>query len=246
MNKKGIKTVNLMLAKYISHAGVCSRRRAVDLVKNGQVTVNGTVVTEPWHMVNKSDLVQANGRIVVANERTRYILLNKPKDCITTTSDEKGRNTVLDLLGKTVPERVFPVGRLDRNTTGVLLLTNDGSLTHRLMHPRFQVQKTYHVTLDRPLFAKDMARLKQGITLEDGILKCDRIFLVPHAGKKQLFVTIHSGKYRVIRRAFESIGYNVKKLNRSLFAGLSVRKLARGEWRELKKSEIERLKDMTN
>jgi 23S rRNA pseudouridine2605 synthase len=237
--------VNLTIAKYIAHAGLCSRRRAIDLVKTGCATINNVVVTEPWKPVTKSDLVRVNGSIVVANERTRYILLNKPKDCITTTADERGRFTVVDLLKKDIPERLYPIGRLDRNTTGVLLLTNDGGLAHRLMHPSFEVQKTYHVTIDRSCSVKDVEALRKGVLLEDGVLKCDRVLVVPGT-KKELFLTIHSGKYRVIRRAFESLGYTVLKLNRSLYAGLTTRKMVRGEWRDLTQSEVQRLKQLLN
>lgn len=234
--------MNLTISKFITRAGTCSRRRAVDLVKDGRVTLNGTVVREPWIEVTQEDLVCVNGRPIMASQRMRYILMNKPKDCITSVSDDRGRRTVMDLIGSGVSERLFPVGRLDRNTTGVLLLTNDGGLAHRLMHPKFETQKTYHVTLDRPCMSKDVQALKQGLQLEDGVLQCDRVLLIPGTGRKQLFLTIHSGKYRVIRRAFEHLNYMVKKLNRSIFASLTPRGLARGQWRELKKSEITELK----
>ena len=230
------------LNKYIAHAGICGRREAVDLIKQQQITVNGTVVTEPGFKVSEKDLVKYKGKKLSAKTTAVYILLNKPKDYITTLEDPKGRKTVLDLIKGATPERVYPVGRLDRNTTGVLLLTNDGELAQKLTHPSYEIKKIYEVTLDKEISKKDFEALLNGVMLEDGLAKADVLSFADGKDKKVLGIEIHNGKNRIVRRMFESLGYSVEKLDRVLFANLSKKNVNRGRWRMLTEKEVRLLK----
>lgn len=231
----------MQLNKFLAHAGVCSRRNAVELVKQGLVKVNGVVVKEPGHVLSEEDAVTVRGKKVTV-ERKLYIILNKPRGYITTTSDEKGRDTVMDLIGSSYKERLYPVGRLDRNTTGILLLTNDGELAQRLAHPKRRVQKVYHVTLSRTFDESDRKKIISGVRLRDGKVMIDRISHALGQKKNQVRVTLHSGKYRIIRRLFESLGYEVKKLDRVQYANMNKRGLPGGVWRKLQQKEVSYLK----
>ncbi len=231
----------MQLNKFLAHAGVCSRRNAVELIKKGLVRVNGALIKEPGHSVSEKDTVMVRGKKVVV-ERKLYFILNKPRGYITTTSDEQGRQTVMDLIGSSYKERLYPVGRLDRNTTGILLLTNDGALAQRLAHPRYQVQKMYHVMLDKPFTESDRKKILAGVRLRDGKITVDRISHGLGPKKNQLRVTLHSGKYRIIRRLFESLGYEIKKLDRVQYARMNKRGLPVGVWRKLNQKEIMYLK----
>jgi 23S rRNA pseudouridine2605 synthase len=232
----------IRLNRYISNAGICSRREADELISSGQITVNGKVVTEMGHKVLPSDTVKF-GKKVLNPEKQVYILINKPKDYITTTEDPEERKTVLDLIQGACQERVYPVGRLDRNTTGLLLLTNDGELAVKLTHPSGGVKKIYQAELDRPITTEDFEKLKQGLVLEDGAIKPDEVGLVtPDA--MVVGLEIHSGRNRIVRRMFEHLGYEVQKLDRTVFAGLNKKELPRGKWRFLTEKEVVRLKFM--
>jgi 23S rRNA pseudouridine2605 synthase len=228
---------DIRLNKYIANSGVCSRREADDLIKQGLVTVNGTVVTEMGHKVKKEDTVKFEGRRILP-EPFVYILMNKPKDFITTTDDEKGRKTVMDLVADKVTQRIYPIGRLDRNTTGVLLLTNDGEVAQALTHPTFQIKKIYHVVLDKKVSAADLDKLVGGITLEDGEVFADAVSFVDNEDKRHVGVEIHSGKNRVVRRMFEHLGYEVEKLDRVSVGIFTKKDLPRGKWRYLNQSEV--------
>lgn len=230
--------VGMRLNKYIAHSGVCSRRQAADYIKQGLVTVNGTVVREPGYEVQTGDAITFRGAPVKLSERLVYVLLNKPRGIITTVSDDRGRQTVLDLLKGEVKERVFPVGRLDRETTGLLLLTNDGDLAKRLMHPRHRVPKVYHVTLDNPLTRADLDKIRSGLELEDGPVQVDWVNYPDEQKKRVVALQIHVGRNRVVRRLFESLGYQVEKLDRTYYAGLSKKDLPRGFFRHLTEREI--------
>jgi 23S rRNA pseudouridine2605 synthase len=230
------------LNKYIAHAGVCSRRDAAELVKQGKVTVNNTRILEPGFRVSDKDEVKVQGRPLQIRRNLVYILLNKPKDFITTTEDERGRKTVLDLVRKATPERVYPVGRLDRNTTGVLLLTNDGDLAQKLSHPSHEVKKVYEVTLDRQLSKKDFEDITKGITLEDGFIAPDALAWPDTKNKHIVGIEIHSGRNRIVRRIFEALGYEIKALDRVLYADLSKKNVERGKWRFLSEKEVRLLK----
>jgi 23S rRNA pseudouridine2605 synthase len=231
----------IRLNKYLSNAGICSRREADKFIAAGVVTVNGKIVTELGHKVSPSDKVQFGGN-KVHKEKTVYILMNKPKGYITTCDDPNERDTVMDLI-KEIPERVYPVGRLDRNTSGLLLLTNDGELAKILMHPKYQIPKVYHVELDKPLRADDMEKIREGFELEDGFIKPDDIAYVDGAAsKKEVGIEIHSGRNRIVRRIFESLGYIVMKLDRVFYAGLTKKTLSRGKWRFLAENEVRMLK----
>lgn len=231
----------IRLNKYISNAGVCSRREADTLIKKGLIKVNGTVVTEMGKKISPFDKVLHNGKLIKP-EKYIYILINKPKNTITTTKDEQGRRTVTELLGNNVTQRVYPVGRLDRDTTGVLLLTNDGELTGELTHPKYNKKKVYHVFVDKNVTKEDMYKLTQGIELEDGNMAFDAISYVNSKNKLELGVEIHSGKNRIIRRMFEALGYQVVRLDRVYFAGLTKKGLGRGKWRYLSEKEVGILK----
>lgn len=235
-------TNGMCLNKFIALAGICSRRKAVDLISAQMVHVNGVVVTQPWHPITTRDIVTVNNT-VVSHQQKIYVLLNKPKDCITTVSDERARRTVLDLIRPMISERVYPVGRLDRNTTGLLVLTNDGELAQKLAHPKYEVSKTYSVILDRTVHTEDLETIRQGVLLEDGLLHVDHIGYIPRMPRTHLTITLHSGKYRVIRRLFEYLNYDVQSLDRVRYAGLTKDKLPIGKWRFLTKQEITYLKN---
>ncbi len=231
---------NITLNKFIAQTGIASRRKAAELIKQGLVTVNEKVIKEPGYRVKQDDIVKARGEII-EHEKLVYILLNKPNNYITSVSDERGRKTVIDLLGETVQERVYPVGRLDRATTGLLVLTNDGTFAQKLAHPKYEVKKTYHVVLDRPLAFVDIKKIKAGVVLEDGKARVDDIFLFPDKPKNIVRLSLHSGKNRIIRRIFEHLGYKVVKLDRTGYAGLTKKDLLVGHWRFLMPGEIKRL-----
>ncbi|MBM3414508.1 MAG: rRNA pseudouridine synthase [Bacteroidetes bacterium] len=239
-------TEKMPLNKFIAHGGIAARREAAELVKNGLVKVNGAVVNEPGYKVSPADIVTVNGKKVQPQRSLVYILMNKPKDYITTTDDPQKRKTVIDLLGKATKERIYPVGRLDRNTTGVLLLTNDGDLAQQLTHPSHQVRKIYQVTLDKPLEKNHFAQLAKGVVLEDGPVTIDAIAYSDPKDKRQLGVEMHSGRNRIVRRLFEHVGYDVKNLDRVLFAGLTKKNVDRGKWRFLTEKEVRLLKHFGN
>ncbi|PZR27511.1 MAG: rRNA pseudouridine synthase [Citrobacter freundii] len=230
------------LNKFIAHAGVCGRREAAELVKSGVVKVNKETVTEPGHKVNPQDEVVVNGKKIFLAKNLVYILLNKPKDYITTTDDPQKRKTVLDLIKQATKERIYPVGRLDRNTSGVLLLTNDGELAQKLTHPSHEIKKIYAVTLDKPLEKKDFDQILKGVTLEDGPANVDVLAYADMKDKTQVGVEIHSGRNRIVRRIFESLGYDVKNLDRVMFAGLTKKNVERGKYRFLSEKEVRDLK----
>lgn len=231
----------LRLNKYLANAGLCSRREADNYIQAGLVSVNGTVVTELGTKVTHSDDVRFNGERVNP-ERKVYVLLNKPKDCVTTVDDPQERKTVLQCLRGIGKERIYPVGRLDRNTTGVLLLTNDGDLASKLTHPKFMKKKIYHVTCDKNVAMSDMDLLVSGIELEDGPVYADEVTYVNDADRSQIGIEIHSGKNRIVRRMLEHLGYRVTKLDRVLFAGLTKKNLKRGDWRYLTEKEVNMLR----
>ncbi|MBS4063433.1 MAG: rRNA pseudouridine synthase [Chitinophagaceae bacterium] len=230
------------LNKFIAHCGVCSRREAVELIKAEKVKVNGVVVTEPGHKVSDKDDIRFNGKKLFVQKELVYILLNKPKDYITTSEDPQGRKTIMDLMKGVTTQRIYPVGRLDRNTTGVILLTNDGELTQKLSHPSFQVKKVYEVTLDKPLEKSDFEQLLKGVVLEDGFIAPDALGYVDPKNKKVVGIEIHSGRNRIVRRMFEFLGYDVKGLDRVLFANLTKKNVDRGRWRFLNEKEVRLLK----
>ncbi len=230
------------LNKYLAHCDVCSRREAAEVIKKGTVLVNGKVVTEPGHKVTDKDEVKVNGKKISIQKELVYILLNKPKDYITTSEDPQGRRTIMDLMKGVSTQRIYPVGRLDRNTTGVLLLTNDGELTQKLSHPSYQVKKVYEVTLDKPLEKKDFEKLLNGLTLEDGFIAPDALGYPDPKNKKVIGIEIHSGRNRIVRRMFEALGYDVKGLDRVLFANLTKKNVDRSKWRYLNEKEVRLLK----
>ena len=231
----------LRLNKFMANAGVCSRREADELIQKGLVKVNGNVVTELGVKITRNDVVEYNDKVVVAESKC-YILLNKPKDTVTTSDDPNGRKTVLDLVKGACNERIYPVGRLDRNTTGVLLLTNDGDLASKLTHPKYVKKKIYQVWTDKPISEEDMQHIADGVELEDGPIHADAISYVSPTDRKQAGIEIHSGRNRVVRRIFESLGYHVVKLDRVYFAGLTKKNLPRGRWRYLTQEEVNFLK----
>lgn len=234
-------TVPVRLNKYLANAGICSRREADEFIQAGVVSVNGQVVTELGTKVLRTDDIRFHDQ-KVSMEKNVYVLLNKPKDCVTTSDDPQQRKTVMDLVKNACPERIYPVGRLDRNTTGVLLLTNDGDLASKLTHPKFLKKKIYHVFLDKKVTAHDMQQIATGITLEDGEVHADAIEYASATDKSQVGIEIHSGKNRIVRRIFESLGYRVVKLDRVLFAGLTKKNLRRGDWRFLTEKEVDMLR----
>ena len=234
-------TEPLRLNKFLANAGVCSRREADEFIQAGVVTVNGEVVTELGTKILRTDEVKFHDT-PVSLEKKVYVLLNKPKDYVTTSDDPQQRKTVMDLVKDVCPERIYPVGRLDRNTTGVLLLTNDGDLASKLTHPKFLKKKVYHVHLDKNLTSHDMDQIREGITLEDGEIKADAIEYADERDKAQVGIEIHSGKNRIVRRIFESLGYRVTKLDRVQFAGLTKKNLRRGDWRFLTEKEVDMLR----
>ncbi len=231
----------IRLNKFLANAGVCSRREADEFITAGVVSVNGTVVTELGTKVKRTDEVKFHEQSV-SIERKVYVLLNKPKDYVTTSDDPQNRKTVMDLVKNVCRERIYPVGRLDRNTTGVLLFTNDGELASKLTHPKFLKKKIYHVTTDKNVTAADMRQIAEGITLEDGEIRADAIDYASPTDKKQIGIEIHSGKNRIVRRIFEALGYRVVKLDRVLFAGLTKKNVRRGDWRFLTEQEVNMLR----
>lgn len=234
-------TVPVRLNKFLANAGICSRREADEFIQAGVVTVNGNVVTELGTKVLRTDEVKFHDQ-PVKMEKKVYVLLNKPKDTVTTSDDPQQRKTVMDLVKNACPERIYPVGRLDRNTTGVLLLTNDGDLASKLTHPKFLKKKIYHVFLDKNVTAHDMQQIATGITLDDGEVHADAIEYASPTDKSQVGIEIHSGKNRIVRRIFESLGYRVVKLDRVQFAGLTKKNLRRGDWRFLTEKEVDMLR----
>ncbi len=232
----------LPLNKYVAHAGVSSRRAAAELVREGKVTVNGSVVTDPGTKVLYTDTVKVNGKKVTVSSHFVYILLNKPKDFLTTTTDPQGRKTVQQLISKATEERVYPIGRLDRNTSGVLLFTNDGDLAQKLSHPKNEMKKIYHVGLDKPLTKQHFEKIMTGIELEDGPARVDEMAYADPKDKTQIGLEIHSGKNRIVRRIFAALGYDVKTLDRVMYAGLTKKNVQRGNWRFLTEKEIRALK----
>ena len=231
----------IRLNKFMANAGICSRREADELIQQGLVKVNGIVVTELGTKISHNDVVEYDEK-VVALESKCYILLNKPKDCVTTSDDPNGRKTVMDLVKGACNERIYPVGRLDRNTTGVLLLTNDGDLASKLTHPKYVKKKIYHVWCDKDIAEEDMQRIADGIELEDGPIHADAISYATEKDRNQAGIEIHSGRNRIVRRIFESLGYHVTKLDRVYFAGLTKKNLSRGRWRYLTQEEVNYLK----
>ncbi len=229
----------IRLNRYLAHAGICSRRQADQFILDGKVTVNKKMINKLGQVVQQDDVVTFEGKRVYA-EQPVYILFNKPKDCITTMHDPQGRKTVMHFLAS-CKERVYPVGRLDRNTTGLLLFTNDGALADQLSHPSNKVKKIYHVGLNKPITKQDFNQIASGITLEDGLIKVDEVALIDET-QKNLGVEIHSGKNRIVRRIFEHLGYDVVKLDRVVYAGLTKKNLPRKKWRYLPKQEVIKLK----
>ena len=231
----------IRLNKFMANAGVCSRREADELIQQGVVKVNGTPVTELGTKITRNDVVEYNDKVVTLESKC-YVLLNKPKDCVTTSDDPNGRTTVMDLVKGACTERIYPVGRLDRNTTGVLLLTNDGDLASKLTHPKYVKKKIYQVWPDKPISEDDMQHIADGIELDDGPIHADAVSYVSPTDRKQAGIEIHSGRNRVVRRIFETLGYHVVKLDRVYFAGLTKKNLARGKWRYLTQEEVNFLK----
>lgn len=231
----------LRLNKFLSNAGITSRRKADALIKEGLVAVNGIIVTEMGYKVKEDDLIMYKGKIIELDKKI-YILLNKPKDVITTTEDPEGRRTVLDLVNGVCAFRLYPVGRLDRNTTGLILITNDGELSQKLSHPSKNITKVYQVGLDKPLTKPDFDAIQKGITLEDGFVEVDALAYIDLMDKRNIGIEIHSGKNRIVRRIFEKFGYEVAKLDRTMYGLLTKKDLARGKWRYLTAREINALK----
>lgn len=232
------------LNKFVAHSGVCARREAAELVKQGKVTVNNNIIFEPGFKVSAADKIKVNGKLLHLQHNLVYVLLNKPKDFITTAKDPEGRKTVLDLVKQATQERIYSVGRLDRNTTGVLLLTNDGELAQKLTHPSYEVKKVYEVKLDKPLTKKDFDAILSGITLEDGPVAADTLAYADSKDKTVVGIEIHSGRNRIVRRIFEHLGYDVKGLDRVMFANLTKKNVDRGKWRLLSEKEVRLLKYM--
>ena len=235
-------TAEMPLNKFVAHCGVCSRRDAVTIIKEGKVKVNGEVIKEPAHKVTERDTVEFNGKKLFVSKNLVYILLNKPKDYITTTDDPQGRKTVLQLTKMATTERIYPVGRLDRNTSGVLLLTNDGELTQKLSHPSYNITKVYEAKLDKSLTKADFDKILGGVALEDGIIKADSLAYADAKDKSIIGIEIHSGRNRIVRRIFEHLGYDVKGLDRVMYATLTKKNVERGKWRFLSEKEIRLLK----
>ena len=238
---KKVDDGSMRLNRFIAHAGICSRREADTFIIAGSVEVNGKVVSEMGYKVLPGDSVKFDGRLLTP-EKMEYVLLNKPKNFLTTTEDDKGRKTVMDLIRNASKSRLLPVGRLDRNTTGLLLFTNDEEMAARLTHPRYAVRKIYHVVLDRALKVSDLQQIEKGVDLDDGSISVDAISYIANATKREVGIEIHSGRNRIIRRIFEHLGYEVAKLDRVMFAGLTKKDLPRGQWRTLDSKEVSFLK----
>ncbi len=244
-NKKVVKPIEVIkpgqpmpLNKYLAHGGICSRREAAELIKKGKVKVNGLVEVEPGRKVTSEDFIIYEGNRIFPIAKLVYYLLNKPKNTITTTDDPEGRHKVMDLLSNAPEQNVYPVGRLDRNTTGLLLLTNDGDLAQKLTHPKYKVKKIYQVTLDKPLSMDHFNAICDGITLEDGKVMVDDLAYINPKDKREIGIQIHIGRNRIVRRIFESFQYQVKALDRVVYAGLTKKNLQRGHWRELTEKEV--------
>ncbi len=230
------------LNKYVAHAGISGRREAAELVKAGHVTVNGDIVYEPGFKVTETDKITVKGKPVHLQKNLVYILINKPKDYITTAKDPEGRKTVFEIVAHATKERIYPVGRLDRNTTGVLLMTNDGELAQKLTHPSFEIKKIYEVKLDKPLVKKDFDAILSGVMLEDGMIQADSVGYADSKDKSVIGIEIHSGRNRIVRRLFEHLGYDVRNLDRVMFANLTKKNVDRGKWRFLNEKEVRLLK----
>ena len=243
--KAGEVIAGMRLNKYLSHCGIASRRAADTLIMQGHVTVNGVVVQEMGYKVQENDIVVFKGKPIRPVDKLVYYLLNKPRNVLSTSSDERGRKTVIDIMSEKIPERIYPVGRLDRNTSGLILLTNDGELTKKLSHPSHKVPKVYHVTLDKNLSLKDFEEIRAGITLEDGEIKADSLHFIEGLSKREVEIELHSGRNRIVRRIFEHFGYEITKLDRVYYAGLTKKNLPRGHFRPLTKEEIRMLKHFT-
>lgn len=239
--EKDVHKDTIRLNKYIANSGICSRREADELITQGLVEVNGKVVTEMGYQVQKTDKVVFDGQSITP-EKPVYVLLNKPKGYISTTKDDKARKTVMDLVANASPYRLFPVGRLDRSTTGVILLTNDGHMTKKLTHPSFDAKKIYHVTLDKKLTHEDMKLIAEGIRLDEGVAVVDQISFIEGKPKNEIGIEIHIGWNRVIRRIFQRLGYEVEALDRVMFAGMTKKNIKRGHWRILTEQEVNNLK----
>ena len=232
----------MRLNKYIAHCGLCSRRKAAEYVKEGHIKVNGVIEKAPGYLVQEKDEVSYKGKKLTPETQKVYLLLNKPKDTITTLRDEKGRRTVMDVVGKAVKERIFPVGRLDRETVGLLILTNDGDLAKKLSHPSHEVKKVYHAVLDKPLREEDKKKIAKGLQLEDGFAPVDGIDYVKGKDKKEVGIEVHIGRNRIVRRIFAHLGYTVVRLDRTYYAGLTKKDLPRGWHRHLTEQEVIMLK----
>lgn len=232
----------IRLNKYVASCGVGSRRTAAEWVKEGLVKVNGVLETNPAILVQKNDIVSFRNKKISPEVKTVYYLMNKPKDTITTLKDERGRKTVMDIIKPKIKERIFPVGRLDRNTTGLLLLTNDGALAQKLSHPKYKIKKIYHAFLNRPLSPEDLESIRQGLVLEDGVAKVDGISYVDGKSKNEVGLEIHIGKNRIVRRIFEHLNYRVERLDRVYYAGLTKKDISRGRFRKLTEKEVIMLK----
>ncbi len=226
------------LNKYVAQCGIAARRKADLLIQQGHVKVNGKVETSSGYRVKAEDEVMFKGKVIRPTQNFVYFLMNKPKDCITTLNDEKGRRTVMDVIGNRIQERIFPVGRLDRATTGLLLLTNDGELAEKLSHPSHKMKKVYHVVLDKPVSEQDIEKIRKGLTLEDGLAPVDGVSHINNKPKDEVGIEIHIGRNRIVRRIFEHLGYKVKKLDRVLYAGLTKKDIPRGRFRQLTEKEI--------
>lgn len=244
--KKSPKNISeLSLSKYLAQSGVASRRKVVDLIKEGYVTVNHQKVLEPGHKLVPTDVVRVRKKVIKPEEKV-YIMLNKPKGYITTVADEKGRSTIMNLLTDAPVHRLYPVGRLDKDTSGLLLITNDGDLAQALAHPKSSVRKGYHVSLDRPLEQAHMDAIKKGIRLRDGRVEVDTLSFMEDKRKNHVMISLHSGKNRIVRRIFEHFGYEILKLDRVTYAGLTKKALPTGRWRYLKEKDVEHLKAFMN
>ena len=242
-NKDGLWPMRLN--KLIAYAGISSRRNAEQLIKQGKVSVNGEVVTTPFIEINPGDEVRYKGKLVEPVQEFIYLLVNKPKNCISTVSDEKDRRTVLDLVKESKKYRLYPVGRLDRNTTGLIILTNDGHLAQKLSHPSNEITKIYQVSLDKNIKPEDLSKFQEGAELEDGFLRPDAVNFTSDPGSHDLLIEIHSGKNRIVRRYFEHFGYTVIKLDRVYYAGLTKKLIGRGRYRSLTREEVRNLKHFT-
>lgn len=240
MENEGVR-----LNKFVASSGVCSRRKVAELVKAGKIKVNGEVKLEPFYLVQDFDKVEYNGRILQQETKKVYLLMNKPKNTITSLSDEKGRKTVMELIKQDIPERIFPVGRLDFPTTGLLLITNDGDLAKKLAHPSHKVKKFYEVQLDQDIKPQDLKKIRAGLELEDGLAPVLGVDYVRGKTKRDVGIEIHIGRNRIVRRIFAHLGYTVEKLDRTYYAGLTKKDLPRGRYRHLSKQEVIMLKHFT-